>query len=57
MTWFSNLLNYFSMFGTDCNVKNVMPSQVMFFDPLRYGERPADILLKRYPELVNARHK
>ena len=57
MTWYSNLLNYFSMFGTDCNVTNVMPSQVMFVDPLRYGERPADILFKRYPELVNARHK
>ena len=57
MTWYSNLLNYFSMFGTDCNVTNVMPSQVMFVDPLRYGERPADILFKRYPELDNARHK
>ena len=57
MTWYSNLLDYFSMFGTDCNVTNVMPSQVMFVDPLRYGERPADILFKRYPELVNARHK
>ena len=57
MTWYSNLLNYFSMFGTDCNVTNVMPSQVMLVDPLRYGDRPADILFKRYPELVNERHK
>ena len=57
MKWYSNLLDYFSMFGTDCNVTNVMPSQVMFVDPLRYGERPADILFERYPELINFRQK
>lgn len=57
MTWYSNLLNYFSMFGTDCNVTNVMPSQVMFVDPLRSGERPADVLFDRYPELRDVRLK
>ena len=57
MKWYSNLLDYFSMFGTDCNVTNVMPSQVMFVDPLRCGERPADILFDRYPELISFRQK
>ena len=51
MTWYSNLLDYFEMFGTDCNVTNIMPSQVMLVDQLRSGERPAALLYDRFPEL------
>ena len=57
VTWYSNLLEYFSMFGTDCNVTNIMPSQVMCVDPLRSGERPSSLLFDRYPELKAVRHK
>lgn len=57
MTWYSNLMSYFSMFGTDCNVTNIMPSQVMLVDPLRSGQRPADLLFARYPELNAVRNK
>ena len=57
MMWYSNLLDYFSMFGTNCNVTNIMPSQVMYVDQLRAGERPADILYDRYPELKTVSHK
>jgi phosphosulfolactate synthase len=53
----STLLDYFEMFGSDCNVTNIMPSQVMFIDPLRSGERPANVLFDRYPELNRVRHK
>lgn len=51
MTWYSNLIDYFEMFGTDCNVTNIMPSQVMLVDQLRSGERPAALLYDRFPEL------
>ena len=57
MMWYSNLLDYFEMFGTDCNVTNIMPSQVMFVDLLRAGERPAGLLYDRFPELQRVRHK
>ncbi len=57
MSWYTNLLDYFEMFGSDCNVTNIMPSQVMFIDPLRSGERPANLLFDRYPELTRVRHK
>lgn len=57
MLWYTNLLDYFEMFGSDCNVTNIMPSQVMFIDPLRSGERPANLLFERYPELTRVRHK
>ena len=57
MLWYTNLLDYFEMFGSDCNVTNIMPSQVMFIDPLRSGERPANLLFDRYPELNRVRHK
>ena len=57
MLWYTNLLDYFEMFGTDCNVTNIMPSQVMLIDPLRSGERPANLLFDRYPELNPVRHK
>ena len=56
MTWYSNLLEYFSKYGTDCNVTNIMPSQVMYVDPLRCGERPASLLFDRYPELRTIRN-
>jgi phosphosulfolactate synthase (CoM biosynthesis protein A) len=55
--WYTNLLDYFEMFGSDCNVTNIMPSQVMFIDPLRSGERPASLLFDRFPELNPIRHK
>ena len=57
MLWYTNLLDYFEMFGSDCNVTNIMPSQVMFIDPLRSGERPANLLFDRYPELNRVRYK
>jgi len=56
MMWYKNLLDYFEMFGSDCNVTNIMPSQVMFIDPLRSGERPAKLLFDRYPELEAVSH-
>ena len=57
MTWYSNIIDYFQLFGTDCNITNIMPSQVMLIDPLRSGERPADILFDRYPELKSLKCK
>ena len=57
MTWYSDLMNYLEMFGADCNLTNIMPSQVMFVDPLRFGERPASLLFNRYPELNAVRNK
>ncbi len=55
--WYSDILNYFELFGTDCNLTNIMPSQVMLIDPLRSGERPAEILFDKYPELVSVKDK
>ena len=57
MTWYSNILDYFQLFGTDCNITNIMPSQVMLIDSLRSGDRPADILFDRYPELNAIKNK
>ena len=55
--WYSDILNYFELFGTDCNLTNIMPSQVMLIDPLRSGERPAEILFDKYPELISVKDK
>ena len=57
ITWYANIIDYFQLFGTDCNITNIMPSQVMLIDPLRSGERPADILFDRYPELKSLKSK
>ena len=57
MTWYSNIIDYFQLFGNDCNITNIMPSQVMLIDPLRSGDRPADILFERYPELSQLKNK
>ena len=55
--WYSDILNYFKLFGSDCNLTNIMPSQVMLIDPLRSGERPANILFDRFPELTSVKDK
>ena len=57
MTWYSNIINYFNLFGSDCNITNIMPSQVMLIDPLRSGERPANLLFDRFPELISLKDK
>ena len=57
MTWYSNIINYFHLFGSDCNITNIMPSQVMLVDPLRSGERPANLLFDRFPELNSLKNK
>ena len=57
MRWYSDVLNYFKLFGSDCNLTNIMPSQVMLIDPLRSGERPANILFDRFPELTSVKDK
>ena len=35
MIWRENLERYFQLFGQDCNVANVMPSQALYVDALR----------------------
>ena len=55
--WYSDVLNYFKLFGSDCNLTNIMPSQVMLIDLLRSGERPANILFDRFPELTSVKDK
>ena len=57
MRWYLDVLNYFKLFGSDCNLTNIMPSQVMLIDPLRSGERPANILFDRFPELASVKDK
>ena len=57
MTWYSNVIDYFNNFGTDCNITNIMPSQVMLINLLRSGERPAKILFDRFPELIAIKNK
>ena len=57
ITWYANIIDYFQLFGTDCNITNIMPSQVMLIDPLRSGERPANILFDKYPELKSLKYK
>ena len=39
MIWYENLSKYFKLFGSDCNVANIMPSQAMFVEPMRSGQR------------------
>ena len=55
MTWYSNVIDYFNNFGTDCNITNIMPSQVMLINLLRSGERPANLLKKHGIEYVEFR--
>ena len=57
MTWYSNIINYLHFFGSDCNITNIMPSQVMLIDPLRSGERPANLLFDRFPDLISLKDK
>ncbi len=35
MIWHDNLTRYFNLFGPDCNVANVMPSQAMYVESMR----------------------
>ena len=35
MLWYDNLKSYFDMFGADCNVANVMPSQALYVETMR----------------------
>ena len=35
MLWHDNLTQYFELFGADCNVANVMPSQTTFVETMR----------------------
>jgi phosphosulfolactate synthase len=37
--WHRHLTDYFRRFGPDCNVANLMPSQVMAVEPLREAQR------------------
>ena len=57
MRWYSDILNFFELFGTDCNLTNIMPSQVMLIDSLWSGDRPADILFDKFPELATVKNK
>ena len=57
MTWYANIIDYFHLFGVDCNITNIMPSQVMLIDVLRSGDRPADLLFNRFPELHSIKNK
>jgi len=41
MIWRDNLRQYFALFGADCNVANVMPSQALYVDALRAEAPPA----------------
>ncbi len=40
MIWRDNLQCYFKLFGPDCNVANVMPSQALYVDALRQAAAP-----------------
>ncbi len=35
MLWYDNLTSYFAMFGENCNVSNVMPSQALYVETMR----------------------
>lgn len=37
MIWHKNLMTYFGVFGPDCNVANIMPSQAMYVESMRTG--------------------
>ncbi len=37
MLWYDNLTSYFAMFGHNCNVSNVMPSQALYVETMRAG--------------------
>lgn len=39
LIWRDNLERYFALFGHDCNVANVMPSQALYVDSLRQAAR------------------
>ena len=40
--WQRHLIDYFRLFGADCNVANLMPSQVLAVEPLRQTAREED---------------
>ena len=48
MLWLDNLTAYFEMLGPNINVSNVMPSQAMYVEPLRAGDRPGPLITNRY---------
>ena len=33
--WYKDLSSYIELFGSDCNVCNIMPSQILQVEPLR----------------------
>ncbi len=37
MLWYDNISKYIKLFGPDCNVANVMPSQALYIDTMRNG--------------------
>ena len=54
--WYKNLLEYFEMFGSDCNVTNIMPSQVMFIESAKIGRKTGETSFDRHPELGGQSH-
>ena len=48
LQWFDDVTAYFELFGADCNVSNIMPSQAMYIEPLRRGERPGPLIENKY---------
>ena len=48
MLWLDNLTAYFEMLWPNINVSNVMPSQAMYVEPLRAGDRPGPLINNRY---------
>ena len=48
MLWLDNLTAHFEMLGPNINVSNVMPSQAMYVEPLRAGDRPGPLINNRY---------
>ena len=48
MRWLDDLTAYFEMWGPNINVSNVMPSQAMYIEPLRAGDRPGPLIANRY---------
>ena len=48
MLWLDDVIKYFENFGSDCNVSNIMPSQAMYIEPLRRGERPGPLIKNKY---------
>ena len=40
MIWRDNLELYFKLFGQDCNVANIMPSQALYVETMRANATP-----------------